>query len=64
MRYKEIMQKIAAENLRKAEKEASLKQTELKTAKINQASKKADAETQEIRDREKLIKQIYSRLRT
>ncbi len=63
MRYQEIIHKIAADNLRKAEKEADIKQTELKAEKTRQASKVAAAEIRQMRDKEKKVKQRRSQLR-
>jgi hypothetical protein len=63
MRYQEIIHKIAADNLRKAEKEADIKQTELKAEKTRQASKVAAAEIRQMRDKEKTVRRLRAQLR-
>lgn len=63
MRYQEIIHKIAADNLRKAEKEADIKHTELKAEKTRQASKVAAAEIRQMRDKEKTVRRLRAQLR-
>ncbi|HZW13807.1 MAG TPA: hypothetical protein VFF81_11520 [Noviherbaspirillum sp.] len=63
MRYQEIIHKIAADNLRKAEKDADIKQTELKAEKTRQASKVAAAEIRQMRDKEKTVRRLRAQLR-
>jgi len=63
VRYQEIIHKIAADNLRKAEKDADIKQTELKAEKTRQASKVAAAEIRQMRDKEKTVRRLRAQLR-